>query len=552
MLIDLKLGQLIRGGELIPLPKLTRKILSCLLKNSPHVVTQDELIYAVWERLGVSDENLQQRIKLVRKALGDNSTDKNCIITVRGIGYKFVGEVKQLNSKQYSSLKLEYERNISSSNQSYLSSFLSYFYTYKLKVLVFFSIGFVSIFTAFLFINIYTGLPYKIPLAQNIIVPNDHLITSVKLYNQGLKYYGRYSSKDNKIAINLFKKAIEIAPNYAQAYAGLANAYLQGVYQFNFPRSKIDFTLLLIEQGIKINPNIAALFKAKGFAYALNGFYHKSIVAYHQAIRIDPNYTDAITNLAYNYRELGMLIEALYWHKKVVDILPESTSGYQHLAQTYASLNMYKEAEYWFNKAMMLQPDYALAKIFYCHYLIGLGRYQEVIAYGQDILMQQPNYIKGNNIIGDALYFSGRNIEAMSYYLIAEKSVGRTKDYADLRLGMIYAKMNNESISSIKLNRLLTNWLERVNSGDEDPELLMRIASVYAIKKQYELANIWLDKAVEGGWIKYNLTMKDPAFEGIRETKEFKSITLKILNKINLMHQQVIEDIDTIESSKNI
>jgi DNA-binding winged helix-turn-helix (wHTH) protein/Tfp pilus assembly protein PilF len=539
LLVDLKLGVLISNDKLITLPKLSRNVLSCLLKKSPQVVTQDELIHEAWHKLEVSDENLQQRIKLVRKALGDNSIDKNCIITVRGIGYKLVGEVKQLNSNQYNSLKLEYERNSASSNQSYLSSFSSYFYSYKLKVCVFVSIGCVSIFSAFLFINIYTGTPYKILLAQDIIVPNDHLITSVKLYNQGLKYYGRYSAKDNKIAINLFKKAIEVAPNYAQAYAGLANAYLQGVYQFNFPKSQIDLTLSLIEQGIKINPNIAALFKAKGFAYALKGFYHKSIVAYHQAIRIDPNYTDAITNLAYNYRELGMLGEAIFWHEKAILILPNSTSGYQHLAQTYAYLNMHQEAEYWFNKVMILKPDYALAKVFYCHYLISTGRFKEAILIGKNILEQQPSYIKANNIIADALYFSGQYKKAISYYLQAGKSVGKTKDYADLRLNMIYAQMNNKSNASIKLRRLLVNYLDRVKAKDEDPEILIKIASIYAIEKEYSLANIWLKKAVDGGWIKYSLTLKDPAFTNIRDTQEFKSTTLKMLKKVELMQQNI-------------
>ena len=81
-LVDLDVGLLQSKDIKQKLPVLSREVLLCLVKNSPNVVTQDELISTVWRGVVVTDENLQQRIRLIRKALGDNSKKPEYIETI--------------------------------------------------------------------------------------------------------------------------------------------------------------------------------------------------------------------------------------------------------------------------------------------------------------------------------------------------------------------------------------------------------------------------------------------------------------------------------------
>src|SRR5712671_6320972 len=71
--------------------KLRRKpfaILKYLAMNPKRLVTQDELIEAVWGKVVMSESLLRTHVRDVRSVLGDDVID-----TVTGRGYRFVAEV---------------------------------------------------------------------------------------------------------------------------------------------------------------------------------------------------------------------------------------------------------------------------------------------------------------------------------------------------------------------------------------------------------------------------------------------------------------------------
>jgi len=49
--------------------------LSFLVENRGHAVRKDELLAAVWPDTFVEENNLNQYISVLRKALGENGTD---------------------------------------------------------------------------------------------------------------------------------------------------------------------------------------------------------------------------------------------------------------------------------------------------------------------------------------------------------------------------------------------------------------------------------------------------------------------------------------------
>lgn len=84
---------LFRRGELVPLAPKAIDTLLVLVERGGHVVSKEELMQAVWADAFVEENNLNQAISAVRKALGQTSGGPSFIETVPKRGYRFVGAV---------------------------------------------------------------------------------------------------------------------------------------------------------------------------------------------------------------------------------------------------------------------------------------------------------------------------------------------------------------------------------------------------------------------------------------------------------------------------
>jgi DNA-binding winged helix-turn-helix (wHTH) protein/TolB-like protein/Flp pilus assembly protein TadD len=83
-------------GAVIPLSGRAYDVLAFLVENRDRVVGKDELIKAVWPQSIVEDNNLNQAISTVRRALGDSRDVPRFIVTVAGRGYQFIGDAVPL------------------------------------------------------------------------------------------------------------------------------------------------------------------------------------------------------------------------------------------------------------------------------------------------------------------------------------------------------------------------------------------------------------------------------------------------------------------------
>jgi TolB-like protein/DNA-binding winged helix-turn-helix (wHTH) protein/Tfp pilus assembly protein PilF len=81
------------GERRIPVPPKVFDTLLVLVENSGRVVEKDELMRLVWPDTVVEENNLNQTISALRKALGEDPTQHRYIVTAPGRGYRFVGTV---------------------------------------------------------------------------------------------------------------------------------------------------------------------------------------------------------------------------------------------------------------------------------------------------------------------------------------------------------------------------------------------------------------------------------------------------------------------------
>jgi hypothetical protein len=122
--------------------------------------------------------------------------------------------------------------------------------------------------------------------------------SDIEDYKKSAEYWnnlGREYLKSGKYkeAIESYKQAIRIEPDYAYAYFGLVAVYEElGNYKEAIESYK---------QAIRIEPDFAPSYFGLGLEYDKLGMYKEAIESYKKAIRIEPNHAYAHLYLAFDY-----------------------------------------------------------------------------------------------------------------------------------------------------------------------------------------------------------------------------------------------------------
>jgi DNA-binding winged helix-turn-helix (wHTH) protein/Tfp pilus assembly protein PilF len=96
--LDVAARALSRSGAPVSLTPRVFDTLLHLLERSGELVDKDELMQAVWPSRVVEENNLNQAISALRRALGEVRGEHRYILTVPGRGYRFVAEVHVASS----------------------------------------------------------------------------------------------------------------------------------------------------------------------------------------------------------------------------------------------------------------------------------------------------------------------------------------------------------------------------------------------------------------------------------------------------------------------
>jgi DNA-binding winged helix-turn-helix (wHTH) protein len=89
--VDLAARRVTRDGRELELGKLSFDLLEALIRAAPAALSNDEIVERVWAGDAVTDENIKQRVSLLRRALGQRP-GREYVETLRGFGYRLAGE----------------------------------------------------------------------------------------------------------------------------------------------------------------------------------------------------------------------------------------------------------------------------------------------------------------------------------------------------------------------------------------------------------------------------------------------------------------------------
>jgi TolB-like protein/DNA-binding winged helix-turn-helix (wHTH) protein/Flp pilus assembly protein TadD len=110
LLLDAGTQEVTRDGTVVPVPRLSFKLLLSLARHAPNVVSAQQLETEVWAGLVVDRGTVNKRVLLLRKALGEDVGYDPYIAVIRGSGYRLIAQVERIDPSPEKPLEKEKSR----------------------------------------------------------------------------------------------------------------------------------------------------------------------------------------------------------------------------------------------------------------------------------------------------------------------------------------------------------------------------------------------------------------------------------------------------------
>ena len=194
----------------------------------------------------------------------------------------------------------------------------------------------------------------------------------------------RRTKNSVQFAIQLFKKAIELDPRYAGAYAGLGEAYANLYQDFERKDTWLDKAIESSLRALMYDSTLSEAYAALSLAYWNKEERHEALTASQKAIELDPNNFIGYWILGRIYHGTDRDREAIDLFKKVVALNPDFYSVYGDLEIVYARLGEKEKYDETLHTALKVyerylsqHPDDARGHMYFATDLAQVGRKEE-------------------------------------------------------------------------------------------------------------------------------------------------------------------------------
>jgi serine/threonine protein kinase len=252
-----------------------------------------------------------------------------------------------------------------------------------------------------------------------------------ELYLKGRFFWNKRTGADLRQAIDYFNQAIAKDPNYALAYAGLADCYdLLHEYSDLSPKESYPKAKAAAIKALELDDTLGEAHTS--LAYSLINYdwdWRSAEREYQRAIQLDPNYATAHQWYAECLSMLGRHSEAIAEIKKAHELDPLSLIINQGVGGKYMYARRYDEAMAQFRRTLELYPHFPPThqRLGWCY--VQKRMYDEAIAEMRRAVELSGNSAQMIAALGHAHAAAGRRETARG--IIAELERRSKESYVD-------------------------------------------------------------------------------------------------------------------------
>jgi TolB-like protein len=351
---------------------------------------------------------------------------------------------------------------------------------------------------------------------------NDFPTQSMEAYNaylRGRQLLPQRNTDDLAKAMASFEQAVELDPEFALAWVGIAeSAGLLKVHGTLNPDKMLQIVGNAVDRALEIDPNLGEAYISQGIFFEESGQREQAEAAFKRGIKLSPNYATAYQWYADMIRRtFDRLQDSLALYQKAEQLDPLSPVIKQGIATLYSRMGRFDEAESAFKQLLSAHPEFAsgMGAMSWDLYSNGLGKLDEAI-----IMVQNANRIdpgKMTSLIIEYAFWSGlgdyqkaqdvyQQMEALDaghYWIPVAKAVSSIRQgrYAAAKEEALFLQRN---FDSLYVQQRAMGILARSGAYERAREILLKIEPRYLDPEQWsDLLNEGEDDAC---WIGLTLT----------------------------------------------
>src|SRR5213078_4469782 len=227
--------------------------------------------------------------------------------------------------------------------------------------------------------------------------PSTADIEAYEFYLRGRKLYHKWTRQNVEFARQMFKRAVNIDPNFAAAWAGLANVYVD-LFRWGRKPGDLEQAQRASERALELNSNSAEAHVSAGQALEIQRRFSQAATAFDRAIKEDPTLYEAYYLYARAMFECGEIDKSAKLFEKAHAVRPDEYESGPLRAQALIELGRQAEARRanelavaWIEKHLELNPDEARAYSLGASVLIRLGKTKDSKQWTQQAMTLAPN-----------------------------------------------------------------------------------------------------------------------------------------------------------------
>jgi len=283
-----------------------------------------------------------------------------------------------------------------------------------------------------------------------------------ELYLRGRYFFGKRGADNLKRAIDYFNQAIAKDPNYAPAYAGIADSY--AILSESPHESRADAlnkARVAAEKALALDNKLAEAHVSRGLLFVEDLNLKEAEREYQRAIELNPNYAFAHYLFGFDVlTPLGDFDHAISEMNRAVELDPFSGIINANLGWCYLCARRYPEAVAQFRKAAELDPDSPMPALGLAHELSG-QREQAITEYQRayDLDVEQHSGRPADPMLLVAVYaLKGERAKALQQ-LEAGKALAQRGELPAGVVALAYARLGDKKEA--------IEWLQRSYQNKE-------------------------------------------------------------------------------------
>jgi len=250
---------------------------------------------------------------------------------------------------------------------------------------------------------------------ETLVKTSTKNVEAYTLYLKGMHFYNKLTPADYYKAIDCFEQAIQLEPEYAQAYAMVASTYAYlGVTGQAQPEKAFEIVKRYTAKALQLDDKIAESHVAKATMHLMHdGNWQAGYDSVQTAIRLNPAATGAYEMLALYHLFTSNIPEAIKVMEQASQIDPLSPQVNHFLADTYFFADRYDDAVRVADKLLEINPQMRIA-IELKGWCAGMkGDWQKASEYFMEVHRLTNHPLKGLAPLGYAYGKLGETDKAM-------------------------------------------------------------------------------------------------------------------------------------------